>query len=324
MEKRISATPKPADEEQKNDGGEPLFFPLTYDCNQHCVFCSSPNGRFAGETLADWLSALRSFSGKLLQLSGGEPLSRDSKSLLALLKHCSARGICVEFQTNGTLLAKLPPQTLRALVLLVGKNGGHFNVNFSSHTAALDAKITGHRGGFDARLTGVKALLALGAKVRLTHIITAANYKFLPEFSRFCARELKGIGWIQFSFAKATGAAAKRKIVPRYSVVAPYLNKALALADGGGLRFIVDYIPLCYLPAFAKHHIDWDKVPGKTQGPHSYEKKKPAVCTGCVFFSHCAGPRLDYLRLYPRFTPPKVLRGHTLPDSASKRQDKRP
>jgi len=309
---------------QPTPGGEPFFLPLRHDCNQNCIFCSSPNGRLYGETPAEWLRFLDGFKGDFLQISGGEPLLRDITGLLALLKRCAQRGICVELQTNGSLLCSLPPKGLRALALLVKKTGGNFNINFPAHNAATDKKITGLDGGFAARLAGLRALRKNGAAIRLTHIINRANYKALPDFAKFCVRELGGRDMVQFSFAKATGRAANRKVTARYEEVAPYLNRALAAAEKSGLNYRVDYIPLCYIQKFLERHIDWDKAPQKTSGPHTYEKKKPASCAGCGLFVNCLGPRLDYLRLYPGFTPPRVPAGRKPQAPASTRQGRRP
>ena len=281
------------------------FLPLTYECNQHCVFCSAPHdgGRFA---LRQWLERAAEISG-LVQLSGGEPLTLPPRELLALLKYCVTRGLRVEFQSNGSLLTSVEPQLLKAIVGLVHVSGGYFNINAPAHTAALDYKITRLDGGFAKRLAGIKLLAAQGAAVRLTHVLLKANIAQAPAFVKFAATALPGISWIQFSFVKAFGAArSKRGIVPSYEEAAPQLNKAFALARKLGLEFDVDHIPPCYIPAFAQSHVDWHKIPAAIPGPQLREKTKIPACKGCSFGKNCAGARLDYLEIYPDWLPPRV------------------
>jgi MoaA/NifB/PqqE/SkfB family radical SAM enzyme len=283
------------------------FLPLTYECNQRCIFCSAPHdgGRFA---LRQWLEdADKLKCGALVQLSGGEPFTLPPLELLALLKHCAARGLRVEFQSNGTPISSVDDKLLKAIVSLVNSTGGYFNVNTPAHSAALDFKITGLKDGFAKRIKGIEMLVSCGAKVRLTHVVLKTNMASAEDFVKFAVQKLPNIEWVQFSFVKAFGSASgKKEIVPSYEAAAPQLQKAFALATKLKLNFDFDHIPPCYLAAFAKKHVDWNKIPSGAPGPHIKEKTKTAACKGCAFFCNCAGARKDYLEIYRDWSPPRV------------------
>jgi sulfatase maturation enzyme AslB (radical SAM superfamily) len=234
----------------------------------------------------------------LVQISGGEPLLAGIPDLINLIAFCSRGGRRVEFQTNGALFPGLKPEEQAALAGAVAAAGGYFNVNFSSHNAALDLKITGTGGAFAARTKAVKKLLALGAEVRLTFVISELNYRSAAAFAAFAARNFKGLSWVQFSYIKGLGRADGSGYIPEYSSAAPRLIEALDLCDYKGLKCEVDHIPLCFLGWHYAKNVDIAKMRAGTPGPHLSEKKKVAQCRGCGFFRLCPGPRKDYMTVH--------------------------
>ncbi|HAM36539.1 MAG TPA: hypothetical protein DCP85_11500 [Elusimicrobia bacterium] len=276
---------------------------VTSRCNQRCAFCSYPaDGEERLGGLKSWLEELSGQDGGLVQISGGEPLLRRLRDLLALLKLCARRGIRAEFQTNAVLLADFDARELRALVQAVAKTSGYFNVNFPSHCPAVDARITGSKDNFAKRERGVRRLLEAGAQVRITHVVNSLNYRFIPGFIVYVDRRLAGAAWVQFSFAKAAGRALLRPgIVPSYRQASGPLRKGLRKASSLGIKCEVDHIPVCFIRDYWTCHVDVRKLLGRKPGPHQFEKQKTAKCAGCSFSRVCAGPRLDYLALGKTF-----------------------
>lgn len=257
-------------------------------CNLDCVFCSFPDRERPFSLPALLREAARS-PERLVQVSGGEPLAAPRAGLLALLTWLKRRGRLVELQTNGTLAASVPESFLGRLGALVDV----FNVNFSASDAATDRALTGRRGAFAAREAGVRRLAALGPPVRLTYVVCAENLVATAAFPAYVARTFPRVGWVQFSFVKGQGRAAKRPgLVPRYVDAAPALVCALRSCARLGLRARVDHIPPCHLPGFEGLHVDADKVRRRLLGPHACEKARRPECRGCAL--HCPGPRLDH------------------------------
>lgn len=269
-------------------------------CNQKCVFCSYPAGAAAGggETLGAWLKEIAEMEPGPVQISGGEPLLADFGDLVKVIAFCARTGRTVELQTNGALIPGLATIELELLVKALGAAKGYFNINFPAHNAALDLKITGTARAFAARRKAVKKLLALGAKVRLTHVISSLNYKEAARFAALAVKEFRGLAWLQFSFIKGIGRAEGPRFIPEYREAAPYLLKALDLCGKKGLKCEVDHIPPCFLGPHHARNVDIAKMRAGVKGPHLAEKKKAPGCKGCGFSGLCPGPRKDYIAVH--------------------------
>lgn len=269
-------------------------------CNQLCVFCSYPEegGSEAGVSLKDWLKEIAAMPAGLVQISGGEPLLAGAEDLCLLLAAVRKLGRRAELQTNALAAAGLPEEEIKKIARALKAADGYFNVNFPAANAALDFKITRACGGFKKRLAGVKRLIKAGAPVRLTHVISELNYRKLPAFASFAAKNLRGIAWLQFSYVKGIGRAGGSKYLPRYAAVRPYLEKALSICRDNKIHCEVDHIPPCFLGEFYRLNVDMVKMREGSKGPHLEEKKQAPACRGCRFIKLCPGPRKDYIAVH--------------------------
>lgn len=271
-------------------------------CNQRCLFCSYPeeDGGEGGVSLKDWLKEIAAMPPGLVQISGGEPLLAGAGELCLLLAAVKKLGRRAELQTNALAAAGLKEAELKSVIRALKAADGYFNVNFPAATAALDFKITRARGGFRKRLAGVKRLIEAGATVRLTHVISELNYRQLPAFAAFAAKNLKGLAWLQFSYIKGIGRADGSRYLPKYAAVRPYLEKALAICRDNKIHCDVDHIPPCFLGEFYGLNVDMVKMREGSKGPHLEEKKKVPACRGCRFIKLCPGPRKDYISVHKK------------------------
>lgn len=275
-----------------------LHLPINEECDSACVFCSAA-GRPGDFRLESLLKRIDEDESGHVQVSGGDPLRRAPAELLQILVHCKKRGKIVELQTNAARVPGCDEKTLRLLARLAD----YFNVNFPAHTPELDYAITRLEGGFGRRLMGVRRLLSLGAKVRLSHVVCRPNFPHLPDFVDFLWRSKLPIAWVQFSFVKAVGRAqGSAEVVPRFQDAAPFLNRALARCREIGLAFEVDHIPVCFVPDFKEQHVDYRKMREKTPGVHLSEKQRTADCAACALKELCPGPRKDYLAIHRSLT----------------------
>lgn len=233
----------------------------------------------------------------LVQLSGGEPLLAGTENLCLLLAAVKKLGRRAELQTNAVAAADLPEEELKRLVRALKAAGGYFNVNFPAATPSADYRITRVGGAFKKRLAGTARLVRAGAKVRITHVVSAASYRALPAFAAFAAKKLKGVSWVQFSYIKGIGRAGAGQL-PAYKAVSPFLIKALAACRAAGLRCEVDHIPPCFLGEFYRLNVDMVKMKEGAEGPHLLEKEHVPACRGCRFIRLCPGPRKDYIAVH--------------------------
>lgn len=270
-------------------------------CNQRCVFCSYPadGGKDGPAELKAWLREIAAMPPGPVQISGGEPLLAGTGNLCLLLAAVKKLGREAELQTNAIAAARLPAAEVLRLVKALNAAGGYFNVNFPAAAPAADFRITKTRGAFAKRLAGVRRLIAAGAAVRLTHVITSLNYRDLPAFAAFAAKKLKGAAWLQFSYIKGVG-RAEAGCMPKYGEVKPYLLEALELCRAAGLRCYVDHIPPCYLGGFYRLNVDIVKMKEGRPGPHLLEKARVPACRGCRHLAVCPGPRKDYMAAHKK------------------------
>ncbi len=269
-------------------------------CNQRCVFCSYPEegGRDEHAALKDWVKAVAAMPPGLVQVSGGEPLLAPADELCALLGAVKKLGRRAELQTNAIAAAGMRLEKLEKIVKALNAADGYFNVNFPAATAGLDRKITRTPGAFKKRLAGVTRLIKAGARVRLTHVISALNYEALPDFAAFAVKHLRQAAWIQFSYIKGIGRAGGSVFLPRYAAVKPYLERALFACEKNGLHCEVDHIPPCFLGGFWRLNVDLEKMRAGSPGPHLDEKAHVPACRGCRYLELCPGPRKDYIAVH--------------------------
>lgn len=281
------------------------LIPLLKSCNQRCLFCSA-YGRDDKFTLAGinkFIDAEAARGAGAVTLSGGE--TTFFPRLPEVVARARAKGLRVELQTNG-LTSAYPENAARLASLGVDL----FNVNFPSHDEAVNDRLTGTSGTLGPRIRGVRNLLAAGARVRLTHLVTELNYKALPEFVRFVRRELPGVAYIQFSYVKILGLAGKNAwLAPGYAQAAPWLVQALQACRRGRLKAMVDHIPPCWLGRFAPLSVDYIKLAGAGDLSAALtEKKKLPACARCALGDRCLGPRADHARLFGRAAVRPVLK----------------
>ena len=271
------------------------LIPVTKTCNQRCLFCSA-HGREDNVPLSrvlELIDAAAAAGAGSVTLSGGE--TTFSPDLPGIIARARAHGLAVELQTNA-LTSAYPENASRLASLGVSL----FNVNFPSHEAAVNDRLTGTRGTLPLRIKGVKNLLLAGGRVRLTHLITSLNYKKLPAFARFALLAFSGLDYIQFSFIKILGLAAENTwLAPGYAEAAPWLIKAFGVCRRGRIKAVADHIPPCFLGPFADRSVDYIKLSGGAGDLSAArtEKRKLPECGRCLLGDRCLGPRIDHAGL---------------------------
>ncbi|PIU19288.1 MAG: hypothetical protein COT18_08290 [Elusimicrobia bacterium CG08_land_8_20_14_0_20_59_10] len=260
-------------------------------CNQRCLFCSA-RGRGDSPELRGILREIERMAAAgdgLLVISGGETtLSPDLKRIVTFARR---KGLKVELQTNA-LTSAYP----RKAAWLAALGADLFNINFPSHKSAVNDRITGTKGTFSLRAAGVKNLLKAGAAVRLTHIVSSLNFRGLPAFARYAAKNFPGVKYIQFSYLKGLGGALENSwLLPAYTLASPFLVKALELCGKSGIEAVVDHIPPCFLGRFYGRHIDFIKCAnGSDTSLSRQEKRRLPGCRGCALRTRCFGPRKEH------------------------------
>lgn len=220
---------------------------LGLKCNANCLFCNVPPEFFEFSEEPSTQQAKKEIKNltKLnqqvrLSLTGGEPTLR--LDLPELIKHAKENKIkIIEIQTNALILAD--EEYVRRL-REAGLNKAF--VGLHSHLPQIHDYLVGLRGAFRKCLAGIKNLIKEDIEVILNPVITTKSYKTLPGFVKFIKKEIPEVQCLSLSVVQPRGRAwINKEIVPRYRIISPYIEKALAL----GKRFgIIINNPYCGLP----------------------------------------------------------------------------
>jgi MoaA/NifB/PqqE/SkfB family radical SAM enzyme len=281
---------------------------ITFRCNNMCDFCAQGHKRDAITDRAkervrkDLASAYRGGSRDVV-FTGGEPtLHPDIVELVSIAKETGYRRI--QLQTNGRTFAY--PGLLKRL-----KAAGANELSPSLHGARPETHdaLTRAPGSFQQTVDGIKNAARLGMSLVTNSVITSANYKELPAMAALLVR--LGVSQYQFAFVHIIGTALENAkwIVPKKSVVMPWVKKGLDVGIRAGIPCYTEAIPFCLMKGYedrvAELIIPEGPVADGEKFIESYGdyrrtegKAKTRSCRKCRYFKSCEGPWREYPRLY--------------------------
>jgi MoaA/NifB/PqqE/SkfB family radical SAM enzyme len=273
-----------------------------YDCNSNCVFCVIGDKLFTGNRpLAECVEELRQ-SRKTCDdvvFTGAEVTIRpDFFALVAAAKRLSYRNI--QIQTNGRMFAYID---FCKKAIAAGAN--EFSPSIHGHTAKLHDGLTRSEGSFDQIVAAIRNLRALGQRIVTNTVATKQNARHLPALAQMLV-EL-GVDQFQIAFPHPTGHAHTyfRGVVPRMSVLAPYVSESLRIGRAAGVACMAEAMPYCQLPGWeqsiAELHIppteivyDGFVVPDYKRDRMERGKTRFPQCATCRFEPMCEGPWREY------------------------------
>ena len=271
-------------------------------CNNDCKFCvqGDEKKKLGNKSESEIRKILKDANRDcdIVVFTGGEPTVR--RDLVSLVRYAKKLGFkTIQIQSNGRMFAyeKFCKETIKA-----GAN--EFALALHGHTPEIHNWLTGSNS-FIQTLQGIKNLKRLKQRVITNTVITKSNYRHLPEIAKLLIS--LDIDQFQFAFVHALGSAAKNfgSVVPRMSLVAPYLKKALIIGKYFNKEAMAEAVPYCFLAGFEdrvsenimpkmkifdfKHIVpDFKKArvaEGKIKGPR---------CKKCKYFSVCEGLWKEY------------------------------
>jgi len=281
---------------------------IAFGCNNMCLFCVQ--GKKREKHPPKDLALLRremeqgfAEGGRELVLTGGEPtLHRDFLDIIRAARKTGYRNI--QIQSNGRMFRYL--DFCRAAA-----EAGATEASPALHgsRAELHDFLTGSAGAFRDTVRGIANLKKAGFKVIANTVITKPNTRDLPALARLLAA--LGADQFQFAFVHILGSAAANAkwLIPKKSVIEPYVKRGLDIGAAAGLRVMTEAIPYCFMKGYeefvAERIIPETKIfdagsviedfgryrmsEGKAKGPK---------CSGCMFFRKCEGPWREYPELF--------------------------
>jgi MoaA/NifB/PqqE/SkfB family radical SAM enzyme len=257
--------------------------------------------KFGNKEKKELLGSIKDSAKKYkgIVFTGGEPtIRKDILDLVAFAKRSGYKNI--QIQTNGRMFAYMD-----FCKKIVNAGATEFSPALHGHTAELHDYLTGCNGAFIQTVAGIKNLKKLDQLVLTNTVIVKSNYRHLPEIAKLLV--WLGADQMQFAFVHALGSAKDNfdRIVPRKSLVAPYVQKALDVAGKAGKMVMVEAMPYCLMRGYENYLAelkmpetkvyDLDMVIKDFAKVRRDEGKlKRAECKKCAYFSVCEGPWREY------------------------------
>lgn len=289
-----------------------------YHCNNRCTFCINYDKRaIPSPSYSDVKNEIISAQKRgstYLEIIGGEPTIRpDIISLIKFAKKLNFETIMIA--TNGRMFAY---EDFAQTILKAGLNSLVFSIH--GHTPKLHDSLTQAPGSLQQLNKGVKnvqkIIKELNLKVSLgtNTTIVKQNYQYLPQIGE-SIRKLKLYN-AEFIFVDPSYGGAYNNfagIVPKISVIAPYVHKCLDIGKKYKIpHWHIRYVPLCcfqdYLEqiselvevkTFTTEHVAPDFYnPDAEKGRRLVGRTKTKKCQGCQLFTRCEGIWKEYLKHY--------------------------
>ncbi|MBK8696885.1 MAG: radical SAM protein [Deltaproteobacteria bacterium] len=271
---------------------------LTFDCNNHCVFCLDTlthdgQMRDRNEVKEQILDGARKGAQRLI-LSGGEPTMHPRYvDFIRLGKLAGYRKI--QTVTNGRMFAYEPFLT-RCL------NAGLDEITFSLHgpNARIHDALVGVKGAFEQEVQGLRNAMADGRPiVNIDIVLNRGNVKHVPDmlemFINMGVREYDLLHVIPFGNAYREG---REVLFYDLEAMRPYLIKAFDYSKRPDVHIWLNRFPVQHLEGYESLIQDPYKLNDEVKGrKEEYEQlltrgvdldcREPARCRLCYLERVC-------------------------------------
>lgn len=271
-------------------------------CNNNCIFCVQGEvKKGAGNKSTEEIKKILKESAKdcdRIVFTGGEPTIRED--IVFLVKYAKKLGFkVIQIQSNGRMFAY---KNFCQKIIKAGAN--EFALALHGHIPELHNYLTGSQS-FLQTVSGIKNLVDFGQNVLINTVITKSNYRHLPEITKLLIS--LGVKQSQLAFVHAIGEAGNnfKNVVPRMSLVEPYIKKSIKIGNHFGKRIMIEAITPCFLVGLEEHIserimprtkiFDLDFVVDDFKKLRIKRgKAKGKECIKCKLNKYCEGPWKEY------------------------------
>ena len=272
-------------------------------CNNNCMFCVQADNKCKeNRSLEDIRKDLVETREKCnsVVLTGGEvTIRKDFLDLVKLAKELEYKSI--QIQTNARMFSSLDfcKKTIEA-------GATEFSPALHGYCKEQHDYLTKTPGSFEQTVKAIKNLKSLGACILSNTVVVKSNYINLPDIAKLLVN--LDVDQFQFAFVHPTGNAWQNfdDIVPKISLVAPYIKKGLQIGINAGKRVMAEAMPYCLMQGYedyiAERQIPDTEIRGlKHQNTEDYTKQRQVdgkakfpQCNECKKNLVCEGPWKEY------------------------------
>jgi molybdenum cofactor biosynthesis enzyme MoaA len=199
-----------------------------------------------------------------IDIQGGEPTIW--KHINELCRYCADIGLHPTLITNGiALFRRRNVEELKA--------AGVRDLLISVH-ALRDVydDIVGFEGGSEKQLQGIENCIAVGLPFRFNTVLSKKAISQFEEIAHLAvSKGARAVNFLAFNPFEDQAKGGKRTTenVPRYSEVAPHLNRALDILEAAGVEANVRYYPICVVePRHRKSIYNFQQL---SYDPHEWD-----------------------------------------------------
>lgn len=223
-----------------------MYLALGYRCNHHCYFCPCGNreektpAASTDELIAAIRQGIDARQVTHITLSGGEPTLHPG--FHDILAYCLENRLAVGILSNGDTFHSV--ESVHRYFDEVPPGNLQITTALHSHQAALHNRVTGKADSFQNTVEGLLNVMSLHIPVTLKQVISAWNYRDLPDFVDFAYRTFGPGVSLTLCGMDFCGMPEKwaREVAVPFLEMGPYLEEALELV--GELRKAANAFPL--------------------------------------------------------------------------------
>lgn len=288
--------------------GKRVDLKIRFACNNMCKFCVQGDKRlrFADKDMPKITKELAEgyrAGCRSVVFTGGEPSLHPK--IINIVRQARKIGYTgVQIQTNGRFFCY---EDFCRKIVAAGIT--EFSPALQSSNAKLHDFLTDSPGSFVQTVRSIQNMKALGVPIITNSVITKPNFRNLPELASLFVS--LGVNQFQFAFVHILGSAAKNKswIVPRKSMIEPWVKEGLDIGLNAGLKVMTEAIPYCFMSGYEKYVAEevipetiifdadfkvdrfshYRKTEGKIRGP---------LCKRCSYGDVCEGPWKEYPEMF--------------------------
>lgn len=279
-----------------------------FACNNYCTFCVQWDKRFKFkprklQEIKDILLEEYNKWAKYVVFTWWEPtVHPDLSAAVKYSKDIWFKQI--QIQSNGTNFDKI-----EYVQALIDAWVTEFSPSIHGFTRETHNKQVGTPWAWDKVVKWLINLKKLNQNVLINSVITKDNYKEIPELAALLIKIW--VNQFQFAFVHILWSAKKNKntVVPKKSIIIPYVHKALDLAKNAGIPAFTEAIPYCMMQwyewAIAENIMPETSVHDAEYVIESYAdyrwsawKAKRDECKTCIKNDVCEWPWKEYPELY--------------------------
>ena len=282
--------------------GKRLDIKTGYTCNNNCRFCVQAESKYKGNRTTKEIKRDLEESRKRcdsIVLTGGEVTIRDD--IFELVNYAKSIGYTeIQIQSNCRMCSDI-----NFVKKLIKAGATQFSPAIHGHKEEIHDYLTRCPGSFEQTLMAIKNLRELKQLILANTVVVKPNYRYLEEIARLLIR-LK-VDQFQFAFVHPMGNAWKNfdNIVPRISLVAPYIHKGLQVGIDSGINVMAEAMPYCLMRGYEEYvserfipeteiktGVTFDKRFSVTRIKEG--KTKFPQCKKCRYDNICEGPWKEY------------------------------